>query len=169
MSPHPERESANRLKVAPHDIVLSQWPLRDGSISAWSFAAICVLVALLAGYRTGNSAAGAACFSVLAVTSWRLWIPVQFVVGANGVTQSFFGRERRTPWNCFESFVIRTRGVVLLPVNVKSALLPPRGLQILWNGRRDELISLLQFYIGDRRPGGSSVTRLRDPSAVGSG
>jgi len=139
-----------RQRVAPVDIVLTNWPLRDQKIAccaaALAFVGISIGVGWLAGHWGVSVGAGIALF----VSTWRWWIPVTFGFGPAGINQTILGRTFRKPWAAVVRYDKLARGVLLLPDADGAPVATLRGRYVAWHDRRDELLTLLDFYLAPR-------------------
>lgn len=139
-----------RQRVAPADIVLVNWPLRDQPIASLAAAAAFVAIAWGVGHLAEQPWVGSAAGVALFASTWRWWVPVTFGFGPAGVTQSIFGRSFRKPWAAVVRYERLARGVLLLPDAEGAPASSLRGRYVAWLNRRDELVTLLEFYVGAR-------------------
>lgn len=139
-----------RSRQAPEPVLIVNWPLRDEGL--WSLLLITVFMAIaaLCGSISGRPALGALSFAMLALSAWRLWVPVAFSVSSRGITQTIFGRQRRISWPQIARYKVYPGGVLLLADSPHTPLAALRGLYIRWNGRRDELLELVQYFLDTR-------------------
>lgn len=147
--------SSGRSRVAPADLTLVNWPVRDQPVSAAVLALALLAGAAAVGWWGPHPIAGVAAAAAFWLATWRWWVPVTFVFGPAGVTQTILGRSTRQPWPTVASFDRLEYGVMLLP-DTEDSTAAFRGRYVAWRDQRDALLVLLDFYIGQR--GGDSRT-----------
>ena len=158
MSTASDPASANLLQNPPAEVRVDCWPLRDDWPRAWLVIAGTVAFAAIAGETAGSTALGVASMAALNVALWRLWMPVRFELGHQGVVQSVLGRRRRTAWKDVDHCRIGTAGILLLPHQDTSPLACLRGLYIPYRQQREELLDLVDYYLSPP-PSASESTR----------
>jgi hypothetical protein len=141
------RESSLRIRVAPEELTLVHWPLRQQPVAS----ALAVLAAAgtsgLAGWATGSPLVGGSVAAVLLLTLWRTVLPVRYELSGSGIVQSLFGWRRRIPWTAILQFELDEQGVLLLPDAVRVPLSPLRGLYLRWGDKRGEVLAHLEYYL----------------------
>ena len=144
---HP-RETGLRIRVAPEEVRLTDWPLRQRPFSSFVALALVGGASWLVGWAAQRWEVGAVAALVMAVTLWRTWLPVRYEIGGGGIVQVLFGRwRRRIPWTAILQYEIRSDGVLLLPDAVSTPLSPLRGLYLHWGDQREELLANLDYYL----------------------
>lgn len=144
---HP-RDSGLRIRVAPEDVTLVDWPLRQRPASSLVALGLAGGGSWLVGWATQRWEYGALAAVVLAITLWRTWLPVRYILNSSGITQVLFGRwKRRVPWTAIGAYKIRTDGVLLVPDAVVTPLSPLRGLYLHWGHRREAVLASLEYYV----------------------
>ncbi|HMC09838.1 MAG TPA: hypothetical protein VKH44_01055 [Pirellulaceae bacterium] len=147
----PTREGPAGIRVAPAEVTIVDWPLRDRPVGSSLALSLAAGASWLAVWATENAAAGGVVAALLAVTLWRTWLPVQYQLGADGVTQSVLGWRRRLAWTAIWHVDTRSDGVVLLPDATPTPLGPLRGVYLHWGGQREAVMANLDFYLLGRR------------------
>jgi hypothetical protein len=114
-----------------------------------------VLAGLLAagiGVRgvTGYSHLALLAVAALALSLWRFFLPVDFTLSADGVSESLLGRDRRIPWLAIRRYEMYPKGVLLLPHADATPIDCFRGIFLPWGGHRQEIVTLLNYYLGVR-------------------
>jgi hypothetical protein len=142
-----KRESGLRIRVAPESVALASWPLRDRPLRAWALLAAVAGASLLVGRFAPSVLYGWLALAILALTSWRNWLPVRFEINSNGVTETAVWRTRRIPWTAVAQHEIHREGVLLLPDAAVNALSPLRGLYVPWGSRRQDVLANLEYYL----------------------
>lgn len=140
-------ESGLRIRVAPEDVALIDWPLRQQPVRSLVALAAAALGVWLSGWMTGSPWLAGAVAGALAVTLWRTWLPVSYELGGSGIVQSVLGWRRRIPWTAIKNYEMDEEGVLLLPDPVAAPLSPLRGLFLRWGERRSEVIAHLDYYL----------------------
>lgn len=141
---------STRQRVAPADITLTNWPLRDQMLPSILLAVALVGLACGVSWVASDARVGGAAGAALFVATWRWWIPVAFTFNPAGISQTMLGRTSRKPWSAVACYRKLARGVLLLPDADDSAAATFRGRYVAWRDRRDDLLGLLEFYVGQR-------------------
>ena len=141
----PRRLLAAGGRLAPDDVVFWNWPLRDEGLRSWGMlVGVAVLVSLVWTFWRDLALASAVALALL-VALWRLWLPVKWELGLTGITQTAFGFKRRIAWLAIASYEIRPDGVWLFADREQSHL---RAVFIGYAGRREEVVALVNYYLG---------------------
>jgi hypothetical protein len=141
------RDSSLRIRVAPEELVLVDWPLRQQPLGSAAALLLAISASSLAGWVTRSPLVGAAVAAVLLLTLWRKLLSVRYELGGGGIVQSVFGWRRRVPWTAILHYELDSRGVLLLPDAVATPLSPLRGLYLPWGDKRDEVLAHLDYYL----------------------
>jgi hypothetical protein len=152
----------------PRELQLVNWPLRDDAPRAWLVIGCAVAAAVVISAITTSTAAGLAAFTALALAMWRLWLPVRFVFGPEGITETILGRRRRISWRKVRAYAVRRRGVMLYPFPEELRIAAPKSLYIRGGRQLERLVEVISFYAGSpaaRRGSASSVRRATPPAA----
>jgi hypothetical protein len=137
-----------RIRVAPDEVTLIDWPLQQRPVTAIIALALAGAASWLVGWATQRWELGALAAAVLAVTLWRTWLPVRYVINSSGIAQVIFGRwKRRIPWSAVGTYEIRTDGVLLVPDAALTPLSPLRGLYLHWGDQREAVLASLEYYV----------------------
>jgi hypothetical protein len=139
--------SSLRIRVAPEELTLTDWPLRQRPVASLVALAAAGGAAWLAGWLSGSPIAGGVVAAALAIALWRTWIPVRYELGGGGIVQSVFGWQRRIAWIAIQHYELHEDGVLLLPDAAAAPLSPLRGLYLRWGQRRDEVLAHLEYYL----------------------
>jgi len=142
----PAREQP-RIRVAPEEVTLVVWPLWQRPVESLLLLAVAVGVSCFVGWWTSQPLVGGGLAAALAIVLWRTWLPVIFVLGLSGVTQSVLGRSRRISWSAIRSFEIEPGGVLLSPDAQLVPLSPLRGLYLPWLGQREKVLATIEYYL----------------------
>ncbi|MFV1965031.1 MAG: hypothetical protein ACC628_06380 [Pirellulaceae bacterium] len=122
-----------------------------------------VAVSAIAGHVSANAPMGLVVGVALALSVWRLWIPVRFEFSSKGITQTVLRRRRRIPWTEFARYEVRRRGVILFTESDASPLAAFRSLYVRWNDHREDLLELLDFFVKSRPEPQAATTRTYQP------
>jgi hypothetical protein len=123
------------------------WPLRDNlPVAALALAGL-VAAGMLVYWQTDRLHLAAGAVAVLAAAAWRFFVPVTFELNAEGVHQWVFRRHRKVPWSEIRRHRIFPTGVLLLPHEKSPPIDVMHGLFLPWSRRRDEIRTLLSYYL----------------------
>ncbi len=136
----------------PEPVRITNWPLRDDGVRAWLMVGGLVLVSALAAAVADRMLVGCVTLAALALSVWRLWFPVTFDFSSRGVVQTCWKRQRRITWSQIPRYEVLSRGVLLSADEEPTPLAPLRSIYVGWHGQRDELLHLLEFFVGGRLP-----------------
>ena len=139
--------SSSVVRQPPTDLRLTNWPLVDDVLVAWTTILGVFAVSVFAGWWSESIVMGLVCFAALQVPIWRLWVPVGFEIGSKGIGQAVLWRRARVPWRMIARYEITKRGILLLPEDAKTPLSRLRGLYIRWRDRREQLTELVRYYV----------------------
>jgi len=131
--------------LAPEDVVVWNWPLRDEGLKSWAMlaTAVALVAAVWSIWRDAPFTILAA--TALALSLWRLWLPVKWELGLTGVTQTALGLRRRIPWMAIARFEYAPAGVWLFSDREESSL---RGVFIGYGGQRERVTACIDYYLG---------------------
>ena len=144
------RDSGARIRVAPEQCALLIWPLRQQPLCVLTALAAALGVGWLIGSAYERTWLGALTAGLLVVTSWRMWLPVTYEVGASGVGRVVLGRRRRIPWAAVGGYEVRGEGVLLVPDIQVTPLSPLRGLYVPWLDQREKVLASVEYYLQGR-------------------
>jgi len=136
--------------VAPVEVTIVDWPVRDQPVGASLALALAAGVVWLAVWATGNGVAGIVVGVLLAATLWRTWLPVRYVLGGGGVEQKVLVFSRRMAWSSIRHYEVRGDGVVLFFDAEVTAFSPLRGVYLRWGAERDAVLVNLEYYLSGR-------------------
>ena len=165
---HP-RDSGLRIRVAPQEVSLIDWPLTQRPVSSLLALGLAGGVSWLVGWAAMRWEVGVLAAAALAITLWRTWLPVRYEIGSGGIVHAIFGRlKRRIPWSAIQAYDVRTDGVVLVPDAVITPLSPLRGLYLHWGDQREAVLANLEYYVhGWRTAPRHSTLRQHSPPEGG--
>jgi hypothetical protein len=172
----PTRDSSLRLRTAPEEIAIDDWPLRDRPLPSSLAVTLAAGASWLAMWATHQPAIAITIAALLVLTLWRTLLPVRYELGPAGVVQSVLGWRRRIPWMAIDHFEPHADSVLLSPDAAVSALSPLRGLVVPCGAKRDAVIALLEYYLlgksrtipGSTQSAPAAPTALTHQSAAGS-
>lgn len=82
---------------------------------------------------------------------WRLWLPVEYELGASGIVEQVLGRRSKITWKEIGGYEATRRGVHLFPKSGRTRLLASRSLYIRAGRRQQQLCEMLEFYLAPHR------------------
>jgi hypothetical protein len=141
------RESSTRIRVAPEEVTVVDWPLRDRPIASSLALSLAAGMSWLAGWAIDSPWAGAVVAGLLALTLWRTWLPLQYQLGSGGIIRSVFGWRRRIPWTAVFGHELRSDGVLLFADGGATPLAPLRAFYLHWGTQREAVLGQLDFYL----------------------
>jgi len=128
------------------ELSLRVWPAAQHPLKAIGAAGLAVGVGVIAGVFSDSPAMGSLVTIAIVLSMWRLWAPVRVVFGPLGVVEHIIGVQRRIPWREISGYELRAQGALLQPHNAGS---PLRGLYIFWGRRKEEVVTILDYYLSD--------------------
>jgi hypothetical protein len=136
-----------RIRVAPEEVTLSSWGLRDLGWYGWANLLLAAVVACAVGWLTGWPLAGWGVLALLLLSLWRFWLPIRFELGPHGITQTVLSRTTIIPWTAIRSYEVRRKGVLLFADAVLTPLSPLRALYLPWAGDREQVLGHIEYYL----------------------
>ena len=82
---------------------------------------------------------------LLAAAAWRCFVPIEFEINAQGISQEFFGRRRRIPWKAIGTCEICRAGLWFAPAAGRWSKYA--GLYIPCGAHRAEVEALVEYYL----------------------
>lgn len=141
-------DSSRRIVLAPNDVRLSDWPLRNDGWRAWAGLGMIGLIAAGMGWRFHSIPVGLASGLALLAAGWRLVVPVTWEFNGQGVTERVLGRRRSIPWTSVAGWKCCRRGVLLFPDPNPAPWGALHALYVPWCGEREQLVAILEHYVG---------------------
>ena len=155
-----------RSRPAPAALRIHDWPLRDEPLQTLFIIGLIVVMSVTCALAVRHPGVGILIFALLSLTVRRIWMPAVYELGSKGIIHSWLGRRRRVPWTEFARYEVHDRGVLLCADAEPQPFSSWRGFFIRWNGRRDELLAVLDFYL--LRPAPAAVLSTRTLSHISS-
>lgn len=159
-----EKSVSLHIRVAPEEITLWHWPLRDRRLGAWIALAVPLIAGLFIAWRFDQWWAGVIVGLIGYATIWRTWLPVQITLGSTGIKERRLGFERRISWTAIQSYEVRRHGVLLFPDERLTRVAPLRGLYLHWGNHRAEVLEVVEYYLqawaGSAPPSTHAMQRL---------
>ena len=106
-------DSVTKLRIAPPDLRLVNWPLRDAKLASVLTVVLVTIASVVAVQLSDSVAMGVLTCLALAAALWRMWVPVTFELSASGIVETIGRRRTRTSWSLIQRCEIRGSGVVL--------------------------------------------------------
>ncbi|MFT5525731.1 MAG: hypothetical protein ACI9HK_003701 [Pirellulaceae bacterium] len=135
------------------EMFLANWPLRDESPGSWVLATLCIAGPLVMGALCENLLVGGIGAVVICLVFWRLFTPVSFLLGPNGIMETAMGRSRKSSWRQYATFMRKPNGVLLVPLSPDGNPPVMRGTYIYAGRRREQLIELLGVHLTETGTG----------------
>lgn len=136
-----------RIRVAPEEITLFCWGLRDVGWYGWGNLLLAGVAAYGVAWLTGWAWAGWGVLALLLLSLWRFWAPIRFELGPQGIDQTVLGRTTRIPWTAIRNYEIRPKGVLLFADALLTPLSPLRALYLPWAGEREQVLGHIDYYL----------------------
>lgn len=131
----------------PPPVSWRSWPLGESLTRSSLVLAGLLAAGLAVRGLTGYTHLAPLAVAVLAVSLWRFFLPVVFMLGTDGITESLLGRDRHIPWSAIRRYEIYPKGVLLLPYPDSARVDCFRGLFLPWGVHRQEILTLLNYYL----------------------
>ncbi|QDU93111.1 hypothetical protein [Lignipirellula cremea] len=145
-SRHPVVSSSSRRAPRPLELTVNVWPAIQAPVRSLVALALAIGLGWLADQMSGSETMGWLAGGAVVLAMWRLWIPVQVVIGPLGIVENILGYRRRISWREIYGYEDRPHGVLIQPHNPGS---PLRGLYIFCGKRREDVVAVLDFYLSD--------------------
>ena len=140
-------QSPLRIRVAPEEVTVRYWGLRDEPLGTWLRVILGAGAAAAVGRFLGNEWWGWGTLALVLITLWRNLVPLRFEIGPHGVTQIVLGRQTRILWTSILNYQVYSRGVLLLPDAAVAPLSPLRGLFLPWGLQKERVLSNIEYYL----------------------
>ena len=148
-----------RIRVAPEEVTVRFWGLRDEPLGTWLRVVIGGGAAALVGKYLGNEWWGWGMAALILLTLWRSLLPLRFEIGPHGITQFVFGRKTRILWTSILHYQTFSRGVLLLPDAAVTPLSPLRGLFLPWGSQKEPVLANIEYYLASWTTSQSTTSR----------
>jgi hypothetical protein len=146
--------------VAPPDITIVSWPMRDQPFASAIVFAIAVGASIGAGFIAGSVVVGLLSAAALLVALRHWWLAAEFHLNELGVKRTLWGRSRRTPWREIAGYQLRREGVALLVDGDTSPIAMLRCMYIPYLARRETIVALVEYNLR-----GEHVVRQASPDS----
>jgi hypothetical protein len=104
-----------------------------------------LLVGLTVGYVTGRGDWMLLAVGLVTAAAWRLFVPVEFELGALGVIEHRGGQARRAAWSAVDHAWIGRQGVFLSLYDARCSAF--RGIYLPWEQQRDQVLAIVEYYL----------------------
>ena len=139
--------SSQRIRVAPEEVTIQYWGLRDDGWPAWLNMPLGLGVCLTLGIIGGQPALATLLGAGMIVTLWPVWAPRTFRLDEQGVVQTVWGRSYRIPWTAVRHFETRPRGVVFFPDETVTLLSLLRGFYVPFGSQQEKVLACVDYYL----------------------
>jgi hypothetical protein len=150
-STQPTRESGLRIRVAPEELSLIDWPLVQQPLSSAVALFLAGGASGLAGWAARSWIVTAFVAVLMCVALVRTLLPIRYTLGGGGIVQSLWRWRRRIPWTAIRDWELHADGVLLLPEAVQSPLRPLRGVYLHWGQYKAAVLAHLDYHLGAGR------------------
>lgn len=141
--------SRRTVSAAAPTLEIKSWPIRDEGLRGWSPLAAALLLSALLSVSSVGIGAGLIAFVLLAVASWRSWVPVRFFLDTRGLRFCLGRRERLLPWPLVAGYRVERHGVTIFPATKGgSGIDSLRGIYVPFADKQDALLALLDDFKG---------------------
>lgn len=138
--------SSQTRSLAPPPIVWRSWPLRDEPAAARLTAVVLALLAAGVIVATGSAWLSLLATTAVVLAMWKLFVPLEYHLGARGLRQTLFGRSRLIRWSQIKVVEVRRHGVLFYPDTYFGPLRAMRGTYVPWCGQRTAVLTVIEFY-----------------------
>ena len=150
----------SRQPLAPEDVVVWNWPLRDEGLKSWAILIAAIAITALVWAIWANAAFALFTYAMLALALWRLWLPVKWELGLTGITMVVLSFRRRIPWLAVARFELRDDGVWLFADREASS---QRGTFIAYGGQKERVRDCIEYYLGTWTAATESTRTFEQP------
>jgi hypothetical protein len=149
-----------RIRVAPEEVTVHYWGLRDNPLDTWLRIVIGIGAAAVVGNFLGNEWWGWGTLTLVLITLWRSLLPLRFEMGPPGIMQVVLGRRTRILWTSILNYQVYSSGVLLLPDAVLIPLSPLRGVFIPWGLQKESVLANIDYYLASWTNSQTTTSRL---------
>ncbi|MGE0760160.1 MAG: hypothetical protein AB7O38_24320 [Pirellulaceae bacterium] len=147
------------MRNPPSPVRVPHWPLRDEPGRSAALLSLVAAVSLGAGTITQQWMTALLLFGLLNLTLIRLWLPAEYEFSSKGIIRSCLGRRWRIAWSDIGRCEYRSDGVLVCAEGLSPSVARLHGIYIRWNGRRDELQAIIEYYRAQDGSSPSSATQ----------
>ncbi len=140
--------------MAPEDVVVWNWPLRDEGLRSWALLLVVSALVALVWTLWRDVAFTLLAAATFAISLWRMLLPVKWSLGLTGLKQTVLGMERRIPWMAIARFEFQPHGVWLYSHRAGS---PQRGIYIAYGDQPQRVRTIVDYYLGTWTSAGDST------------
>jgi hypothetical protein len=115
----------------------------EGDRAAWLVLVLVMVTLFVASMISQSLPTGVVLAALLALATWRLWLPTRFEISAAGITQHALRRSRRLAWHEIAEVERRPAGVLVRPAVEEPAIYFP------YRQHKADVLALLDFYRGN--------------------
>ncbi len=106
------------------------WSLLDQKMTSGTILALTLILSGVVYLATDQVHLAVAAFLLLVVSAWRILVPMQFELTADGITRWTLGYHRFIAWSEIGSYGLQEEGVLILPHRRRYPLDAIRGIFI---------------------------------------
>lgn len=142
---------SSRRAVSPTSstVEIQSWPIRDEGLRGWSPLAAALLLSIFLSNSSVGVGAGVVAFVLLAIASWRSWMPVRFFLDTRGLRFCLGRRERLLPWPLVAGYRVERHGVTIFPATKGiTGIDSLRGIYVPFADQQDAVLAMLDDFKG---------------------
>jgi len=110
---------------------------------------IILLICLLVLLTTENIGFTLIALTLLVVSMRQFFLPTVYVLNAEGVEVRFSGTSKKKRWDYFSSYYEDRNGILLSPFKDRSRLEAFRGMYLIANNNKPQIVEFIKQYIPD--------------------
>lgn len=133
----------------PPPIRFRHWPFAAGGWTTLELIVPLTLVLVAVGGVTRSAGLTVMAAGFLTVAMWKFFVPTEYEINLQGVSEEVLGRRRRIPWSLVDSYSPAPLGVVL---DVRRS--PGRSrkkIYVPFADHRDDMLAALAHYLRTER------------------
>jgi len=126
-------ELHDEIVISPMDQPVIQyriWSLWERKFTSLVILSLTLGLMLAVYHFTGKTHLAVGVGILLLGSVWRLFVPMQFELSAEGISRWTFGYRRVIPWSNIRSYVIQKEGILILSNRTRYPLDAMRGIFI---------------------------------------
>jgi len=123
----------DEIVISPMDQPVIQywiWSFWERKLSSLVILALTAGLSLAVYHITEKTHLAIAACVLLLASGWRLFVPMQFELSVDGITQWVFGYRRTIQWSEIRSYVVQKEGILILSHRTRYPLDAMRGIFI---------------------------------------
>ncbi|MBI5778469.1 MAG: hypothetical protein HZA49_03320 [Planctomycetes bacterium] len=111
---------------------------------------IILLICLMVFITTSNIGFTLIALALLVLSMRQFFLPTVYVLNAEGVEVRFSGATKKKRWDYFQSYYEDRNGILLSPFKDKSRLEAFRGIYLIANNNKPQIVEFVKQHIPDK-------------------